>query len=220
MRKRGDLPATVVGSGSSGQTQTTCRLSRPFGIDPMWGFEPKGSAVQARMVVALPQDGVGFNARSNDKQGLWLASDLQPLRWPTVKKWAPSCWPTTCPFRCQRKGARVAKSSTTRRSVKHGMVTTDLDDVAALDLKLLLQEIGQTDFADETQALRIFFVCCRQSPMSCRDLSHLSFVQLPNGKKGTRQLCLVQLAQEIALVFVSVCPRQVMNPLVVGHFRQ
>ena len=175
----------------------------------MWGFEPKGGAVQARMVVALShENGVGLDARSNDKKWLWLTSDLQSFPLAHGEKVGAIVLANDLAhFRCQGKGARAFFQRGVCVSVKHGMVTTDFDDVAALDLKLLLQEIGQSDFADETQALGIFFVRRGQSEFMGQ-LAHFGLLQFSNGKKGARQLCLVELAQEIALVFVAVCPSQ------------
>ena len=131
----------------------------------MWGFEPKGSAVQARMMVALShENGVGLDARSNDKQWLGLSSDLQSFPLAHGEKVGAIVLANDLAhFRCQGKGSCAFFQRGVSFSVKHGMVTIDLDDVAALDLKLLLQEIGQPHFADETQALRIFFVRRGQS---------------------------------------------------------
>ena len=73
----------------------------------MWGFEPKGSAVQSRMVVALShENGVGLDARSNDKQRLWLSSDLQPFPLAHGEKvGAIMLANDLAHFRCQGKGA-------------------------------------------------------------------------------------------------------------------
>lgn len=145
----------------------------------MWGFEPKGSAVQSRMVVALShENGVGLDARSNDEQWLWLSSDLQSFPLAHGEKVGAIVLANDLAhFRCQGKGARAFFQRDVCVSVEHGMVTTDFDDVAALDLKLLLQEIGQSDFADETQALGIFFVRRGQSEFMGQ-LAHFWLLQL------------------------------------------
>ena len=69
--------------------------------------------------------------------------------------------------------------------------------------QLLLQEFWKPDLADEAQALAVFF---GRRGKSClfSQLPHVRLLHVANRKHGLGKLFLIELAQEVALVFVGV----------------
>ena len=100
--------------------------------------------------------------------------------------------------------------------MKDGVVRGQFHNVSALDTELLLEKIRQADLADEAQALRVFFLCRREVDVGC-NATHLRLLEFSDGKQGSAELLLIELTQEVALVFVAVLARQqVMHALGVG----
>ena len=83
------------------------------------------------------------------------------------------------------------------------MVGRNLNNIAFFDFELLLQKFRQSHFSDEAQSLAVFFLGCWQFDGS-RQGPNLGLGHLADGKDSLVQLRLIQLTEEVTLVFVSV----------------
>ena len=169
------------------------------------------------MVALAHEDRVGVDTRADHKQRLGLAAHLQAFALADREK-VGAVMLAHHRAHVGTKGESLRpRRQIVALALKDLVTRLDFHNVATLHRELLLQEIGETHLADEAQTLGVLFVCSRQSDV-CRDLTHLGFVQLPDGEEGASKLFLVQLTEEIALVLVAILAReQVMYPLVVGH---
>ena len=84
-----------------------------------------------------------------------------------------------------------------------GVVCINFNDVARFRFQLLLKEIRQAHFADETEPLTVLFVGGGQVDFLSQS-PDFWFGQFSNGKMGFIELGLCQLAQKVALVLVGV----------------
>ena len=84
-------------------------------------------------------------------------------------------------------------------------VAVQVLDLAGLVGHVLVEELTEIAFADETDPGGILFPGCRQIVLF-RETAHLTFVEIADWKQRLRQLRLPELAEKIGLIFVAVRP--------------
>ena len=128
--------------------------------------------------------------------GSGLPPTFNPSRWPTVKKWAPSCWPTTIPM----SGFKANCAPTIpncRPTVGQLVVSWSISTMSpCLGSRVVVARNREgAPLPMKHKSLAVLFACRGQAGLF-GDGRTCGLVQFANGEEGAAELGLVQLAQE------------------------
>ena len=185
----------------------------------MRGLQLEGGSKQTGVIVSLPDiHGIRVDARPNDKKRFRLSAYVQTFALTYGEEVRAVVRADHCAHVwCQREGCSSLRKRCVGSTDKNLVRAIHFDDVPGLHGQLLLQEVRKPHFANEAQALRILF-CRRRQVDFCCDAPDLRLFEFADREEGSSELLLVELAQEIALVFVAVSTcKQMVRPCLIGR---